>query len=494
MADALGNISSADLLKLAGYKDAHDAATDEAGRKTASSAADALRDSLGMAQGAQGAGGLYSGTYTSQQLKDIVAARNARPVTSSAAPASAVTATRPTYRPASGMSDVTQITIDPEVYGDIYRNAVEGMYDLLDKRQGQTEQAYYRGLGSVQDTLIDTLGLESKGAIASGASRGMQSAQALSALLGFGQQGVEGVTGLAESRANLSQEEAAALAEAEKAAFTDSEMAKQAIAKFTTDLYGYDASNYAAELGLNSNFISSLFAKEAQTIASQTALEGQKLAAQTQIQSAQAYTAANGNPDKSDTDAWAAMYVGWENFSDDMKRAIQNAHYSGQPEDWKIARDYLSEFGAESNPNPGSPDVNWMPGSNDTTGINLWDPSNPNYIGDLLGQGGNTAASNVPIGMQLGVNLATKIPAIGAAAGIGASELLKMYANTQLSSINAIQSFAGKTKREFASELTSMVPSITDEAKEGWKDNKQKIIDTLYKLFTTEIYPDPLSN
>lgn len=351
---SVGDIATQDLEQLLSYKNAYGSATDDAGRLAASSAADALRDKLGLNQGsATSIGGTNVGAMSAAELQALIDSRDVRDYTTHKAPSPAITATQPTYRPADEQSEVTQITIDPDIYKGVYTDAVQGMYDLLGQRQGQNEQAYQRGLGQLQDTLIDTIGLESRGAIASGASKGMQGAQALSALLGFGQQGVEGVTGLAEERANLSLEEASAMAEAEKLAFNDSEAAKQALASLTNELYGYDSANYAAELGLNSNYITSLFGKEAQQIANEGQIGAANIAAQAQVDAAKAYTSTAGVPADNDTDGWSKVYTDWTSFSKELQTAIQIAERA--PSDEANARRdelLIAHYGTQDIPGP----------------------------------------------------------------------------------------------------------------------------------------------
>ena len=104
------------------------------------------------------------------------------------------------------------ITFDEDAIRSRFDDATRAEFDHRRAEHGATEDRFGAQLHGMQGTLLDSMRRDRSQAISTGASKGMQAAQELSAVLGLGQEGVAGATGLAQDRALLADEEGAAYA------------------------------------------------------------------------------------------------------------------------------------------------------------------------------------------------------------------------------------------------------------------------------------------
>jgi hypothetical protein len=93
---------------------------------------------------------------------------------------------------------------------DKLNKSTEAEYALKNKEYAMTENQFYNQMYGAQGTALDTIRKSQAQAIATGASRGLQSANELAAMLGLQQETVASATDLAQQRNLLKDKEAGA--------------------------------------------------------------------------------------------------------------------------------------------------------------------------------------------------------------------------------------------------------------------------------------------
>ena len=106
----------------------------------------------------------------------------------------------------------------------------EAEYDKQRTELQNTENKFYNKLYDTQKTTMDTIRQNNAQAVATGASRGVQAANELAALLGLQQESVEGATDIANKATTLAQDETQAMLENVLNAETKAQDANQALA------------------------------------------------------------------------------------------------------------------------------------------------------------------------------------------------------------------------------------------------------------------------
>lgn len=109
-------------------------------------------------------------------------------------------------------------------YDDIksrFDDATKAQFDVSRQQATQNENQFYGQNYTGQQTALDTLKKTQSEAIANGASRGAQAANALSVLLAGQQNATQQATSLAQERANLNAQEQAAYAQNATQAMSD---------------------------------------------------------------------------------------------------------------------------------------------------------------------------------------------------------------------------------------------------------------------------------
>ena len=137
----------------------------------------------------------------------------------------------PTERPELNLNlgDDLGITYDEQAIRSRFDAATEAEFDVRHQQHGMAQDQFSRDLYGQQMNLADMMRRQRQEAISTGASRGLQSAQDLSSMLGMQQQGLEGATQLAQEQALLGDEEGAAYAANIRDAMTQSNELKQAM-------------------------------------------------------------------------------------------------------------------------------------------------------------------------------------------------------------------------------------------------------------------------
>lgn len=115
--------------------------------------------------------------------------------------------------------------VDAEELKQAYGDTAKAAYASKRTDLANTTNQYYNNLYNTQNTVMDTIRQSNAQAVASGASKGVQAANTLSALLGLQNESVQGATDLANESIKLAQDETAAVMEAEQKAMTDAQAA-----------------------------------------------------------------------------------------------------------------------------------------------------------------------------------------------------------------------------------------------------------------------------
>lgn len=109
--------------------------------------------------------------------------------------------------------DYAQQTVDEQAILDKFNAATLAQYNAQREQNRQAENNFYNQMYNTQKTAMDTIRQSNAAAVSSGASRGVQAANELSALLGLEQESVASATELAQASRQTAQEETAAVLE-----------------------------------------------------------------------------------------------------------------------------------------------------------------------------------------------------------------------------------------------------------------------------------------
>ena len=103
--------------------------------------------------------------------------------------------------------------VDEQAILNKYNRATMAQFAAQRMQNEQAENQFYNQMYNTQRTAMDTIRNTNAAAVATGASRGVQAAQELSALLGLQQESVASATEIAQTRQQTAQEETAAVLE-----------------------------------------------------------------------------------------------------------------------------------------------------------------------------------------------------------------------------------------------------------------------------------------
>lgn len=273
-----------------------------------------------------------------------------------------------------GLARDYNITQDRAELEKLLTSAVDAKYAQLNAAHKRTEDAYYDSIGKTQDTVLSTLRKGNMNAITSGASKGVQAANELAAVLGLSQAGADGATTVAQAGSDLALNHATDLALAKSDALTTSNDLGKALAQIGSTFYNSDVVRYGSELNHNAAMDANMAGLMAQKYASDQALKGQlganasqitaaQIAAAGSLKAAQASAAAYGKtqyPAQS-TNPFDAIFAG---MSKDQQKDYMLAVSSGN---WEP---YTKKWGLVST--PVTPPGTTPPGSNPAVPSNLW--------------------------------------------------------------------------------------------------------------------------
>lgn len=143
-------------------------------------------------------------------------------------------------RSARELGELYDIDYDMAAIRGIYDDATNAKYALLSKELKQGENDFYTNNAQANATLLDTLKKATSSAIATGASRGLASAEQLGLMMEQQQAITDEATNLAQERANMADEIAAEKAENIIKAMEYSNSLKQGLATNSTNIYSAD--------------------------------------------------------------------------------------------------------------------------------------------------------------------------------------------------------------------------------------------------------------
>ena len=132
------------------------------------------------------------------------------------------------------------ITYDEAAIRAKFDAATKAEYDLKRREYEATANRFYEQMYGTQATALDTIRRNNAAAVATGASRGIQAANELSAILGLQETNTQTASELARQRNLLADQEGAAYAKNIVDAMTTSNAVKQALANLAANIYATD--------------------------------------------------------------------------------------------------------------------------------------------------------------------------------------------------------------------------------------------------------------
>ena len=157
----------------------------------------------------------------------------------------------PTLYNVSDLSKVLGLdfTYDRNEIEKIYQDATKASY-LAETNSG-AERSYYNNLAAAQNTALDTIKQQYGQAVATGANKGMQAANMLSAVLGTTQVANDEATALAEGKQKLANTYAAQLKQDAADALSYSNDVSNSIGSLAHSLYNDQIQQLTAQLAYN---------------------------------------------------------------------------------------------------------------------------------------------------------------------------------------------------------------------------------------------------
>lgn len=144
-------------------------------------------------------------------------------------------------RSARELGNLFDISYDMDAIRKIYDDATDAKYALLRKELEQGENTFYSNQANANATLLDTLRKATSSAIATGASRGLASAEQLGLMMEQQQSIVDEATKIAQERANMADKIAQEKAENIVNALQYSDELKKSLAGVSSNVYSADA-------------------------------------------------------------------------------------------------------------------------------------------------------------------------------------------------------------------------------------------------------------
>lgn len=167
------------------------------------------------------------------------------------------------------------IDYDRGAIENIFQGAVGKEYDAKQNEYGRSASQYTNRLAQSQNSYLDAMRKQAAlNSVQSGASRGMNAANELSAMLGMSQQTSADATELAHQQRALIDQRAAAEAAATREALTYANQQKLALGTLGANVYATDAQKYVGELGANAQLEAANTAASAQGYAADQGLAG----------------------------------------------------------------------------------------------------------------------------------------------------------------------------------------------------------------------------
>lgn len=139
--------------------------------------------------------------------------------------------------------DYAQQQVDEQAILDKFNAATTAQYNIQREQNRQAENQFYNQMYNSQQTAVDAIRQANAAAVSTGASRGIQAANELSAILGLQQESVASATELAQANRQTAQEETAAVLENVLNAYQQAEQQRQNIVTAGIQAASVDATN-----------------------------------------------------------------------------------------------------------------------------------------------------------------------------------------------------------------------------------------------------------
>jgi len=185
---------------------------------------------------------------------------------------------KPQLRGGDELANEFGITNDRSEIEDILLDAADQKFKFQETQYGVNEDRFYDNLGNMQNTVMDTLGKNKLNAIQTGASKGMQSANELSAVLGISEQGSVGANQLVADRKILADEGGMDRSNAISGALEKSNTIGSQLANTSANMLNADMVGYGSELNYDSAIENILGNLDAQRMSSESQIESSKIA------------------------------------------------------------------------------------------------------------------------------------------------------------------------------------------------------------------------
>ena len=213
---------------------------------------------------------------------------------------------------------------------NIYNTLMKGVdtaYKTKYTDQGVAENKYYDNMAAAQSTLADQRRLEQSQAIMAGTNKGMQAAQALSAMLGVSQQAAAEATQLAVDRQKLSDAYGADQAKARADALNTYNAIGADFLEGGKSLYSSDVSRYVGQLDSRASTETANASLAAQAMAGKSAWDTELANSLSGVYGQYMNNASNESI--ANTNAAANKYIAEQNY-DATKYATDNQQaYTG---------------------------------------------------------------------------------------------------------------------------------------------------------------------
>ena len=128
---------------------------------------------------------------------------------------------------AKKLYEESKSVVDEQALLDKFNAATTAQYNIQREQNRQAENQFYNQMYNTQQTAVDAIRQANAAAVSTGASRGIQAANELSAILGLQQESVASATELAQANRQTAQEETAAVLENVLNAYQQAEQQRQ---------------------------------------------------------------------------------------------------------------------------------------------------------------------------------------------------------------------------------------------------------------------------
>lgn len=157
--------------------------------------------------------------------------------------------------------DYASEQVDEQAILDKYNAATVAQFNAQREQNRQAENEFYNKMYDTQKTAMDTIRKSNAAAVSSGASRGLQAANELSALLGLEQESVASATEVAQANRQTAQEETAAVLENVLNAYQQATQERQQLTQQGIEAESVDVQRDANEVQREANDVAKIEAE-----------------------------------------------------------------------------------------------------------------------------------------------------------------------------------------------------------------------------------------